>query len=108
MTYVIGGACVDVRDLACVDVCPVDCIYQGARTLYIHPSECIDCGACEPVCPVEAITYAEDAEDADEQFVGVAEELFAVVGSPGGAQDHGAVEDHPIVSAMPVGQPQKP
>lgn len=101
MTYVIGEACVDVKDLACVEVCPVDCIYEGSRTLYIHPTECIDCGACDSVCPVEAINYADDVEGEDERYVGIAEELFAVVGSPGGAQVHGQVEDHPFVAALP-------
>ena len=60
MTYVIAQPCVDVKDRACVDECPVDCIYEGARTLYIHPEECVDCGACEPVCPTEAIFYEDD------------------------------------------------
>ena len=60
MTYVIGQPCVDIKDRACVDECPVDCIYEGARMLYIHPDECVDCGACEPVCPVEAIYYEDD------------------------------------------------
>ncbi|WP_306510341.1 indolepyruvate ferredoxin oxidoreductase subunit alpha, partial [Corynebacterium xerosis] len=54
MTYVIAQPCVDVMDRACVEECPVDCIYEGKRMLYIHPDECVDCGACEPVCPVEA------------------------------------------------------
>jgi len=63
MAYSITSACVDVRDKACVEVCPVDCIHHDEgvdRMLYIHPDECIDCGACEPVCPVEAI-FANDA-----------------------------------------------
>lgn len=60
MTYAIGKPCVDVMDRACVDECPVDCIYEGGRALYIHPDECVDCGACEPVCPVEAIYYEDD------------------------------------------------
>ena len=60
MTYVIGDPCIDVKDRACVDECPVDCIYEGGRSLYIHPDECVDCGACEPVCPVEAIYYEDD------------------------------------------------
>ncbi len=55
MTYVICEPCIGVKDQACVDVCPVDCIYEGDDMLYIHPDECIDCGACMPVCPVEAI-----------------------------------------------------
>src|SRR4051812_47784241 len=59
VTYVIAEPCVDVLDRACVEECPVDCIYEGARMLYIHPDECVDCGACEPVCPVEAIFYED-------------------------------------------------
>lgn len=55
MTYVITEACIGVKDKSCVDVCPVDCIYEGEDQLYIHPDECIDCGACEPACPVSAI-----------------------------------------------------
>ena len=54
MAYVIAQPCVDVKDKACVDECPVDCIYEGKRSLYINPNECVDCGACEPVCPTEA------------------------------------------------------
>jgi NAD-dependent dihydropyrimidine dehydrogenase PreA subunit len=60
MTYTIAEPCIDVKDKACVEECPVDCIYEGDRMLYIHPTECIDCGACEPVCPVEAIFYEDD------------------------------------------------
>ena len=75
MTYIITEPCVGVCDTACVDVCPVDCIYpaegfeldddgkkkmmDAKEQLYIHPEECIDCGACEPECPVEAI-FPED------------------------------------------------
>mgnify|MGYP002262204672 CR=1 FL=1 len=59
MTYTIAEPCVDVKDKACIEECPVDCIYEGARMLYIHPDECVDCGACEPVCPVFA-TYHND------------------------------------------------
>jgi len=55
MGFVIGSNCIDVKDKSCIEECPVDCIYEGDRMLYIHPTECIDCGACEPVCPVEAI-----------------------------------------------------
>ena len=60
MTYVITAACVDILDKGCVEECPVDCIYEGDRMMYIHPDECVDCGACEPVCPVEAIYYEAD------------------------------------------------
>ena len=55
MTYVITTSCVDIKDMSCIEECPVDCIYEGDRKLYIQPKECIDCGACEPVCPVDAI-----------------------------------------------------
>ena len=60
MTYVIAEPCIDLKDKTCVDVCPVDCIYETERMLVIDAGECIDCGACEPECPVEAI-YPEDA-----------------------------------------------
>ena len=62
MTYIITEPCVGVKDAACVDVCPVDCIYTRDEDdmFYINPDECIDCAACEPVCPVTAI-FAEDA-----------------------------------------------
>ena len=60
MPYVITEACINVKDKSCVDVCPVDCIYEGEDQLYIHPDECIDCGACEPECPVTAIFPEED------------------------------------------------
>ena len=60
MTYVIAEPCIDVKDRSCVDVCPVDCIHEVGRLLVIDPQECIDCGACEPECPVEAI-FPEDA-----------------------------------------------
>ena len=60
MTYVITEPCVDEKDRSCIDVCPVDCIYETERMLVIDPVECIECGACEPECPVEAI-YPADA-----------------------------------------------
>lgn len=71
MTYVIAEPCVDVIDKACVEVCPVDCIHidnaegelQPDRKMYIDPGECIDCGACEPECPVEAIFPEEDVPE---------------------------------------------
>ena len=59
MTYIIAEPCIGVKDLACVEVCPVDCIHpsdgEGYDMLFIDPDECIDCAACEPVCPVTAI-----------------------------------------------------
>jgi ferredoxin len=69
VTYIIAEPCIDVKDKSCVDVCPVDCIHEFDRMLVIDPEECIDCGACEPECPVEAI-FPEDAlPDKWESFV---------------------------------------
>ena len=63
MTYVIGSGCVDVMDKSCVQECPVDCIYEGDRSLYINPDECVDCGACKLICRVDAIYYETDLPD---------------------------------------------
>ena len=63
MTYVIVEPCIGVIDRACVDACPVDCIYEGVDQLYVHPDECIDCGACEPECPVSAIMAEDDVPE---------------------------------------------
>ena len=60
VAYVIAEPCIDVKDRACVDECPVDCIYEGQRMLYIQPDECVDCDACVPVCPVTAIFTEDD------------------------------------------------
>ncbi len=81
MTYVIAEPCINVKDKACVEVCPVDCIYEGPEMLYIHPDECIDCGACEPVCPVTAI-FAEDETPPNwKNFIAVNKQFF--VDTPG-------------------------
>jgi NAD-dependent dihydropyrimidine dehydrogenase PreA subunit len=66
MTYVIGAACADVMDKSCVQECPVDCVYEGARSLYINPNECVDCGACKSICRMDAIYYESDLP-ADQQ-----------------------------------------
>ncbi|MCF8609636.1 ferredoxin family protein [Gordonia sp. HY285] len=115
MTYVIALPCVDVMDRACVEECPVDCIYEGGRSLYIHPDECVDCGACEPVCPVEAIFYEDDVPDEWEPYINDNAEFFtetlpgrdAPLGSPGGAAKLGPTEsDAPLVTSLePQAQP---
>ncbi len=76
MTYTIAEPCIDVKDKACVEECPVDCIYEGDRMLYIQPDECVDCGACEPACPVEAIFYEDDVPDEWKEFTPVNAEFF--------------------------------
>ena len=69
MTYIIGEACIDVKDISCQSVCPVDCIHETDRMLVIDAEECIDCGACEPECPVEAILPEDAIPDDWEPFV---------------------------------------
>jgi NAD-dependent dihydropyrimidine dehydrogenase PreA subunit len=102
MTYVIAQPCVDVKDRACVDECPVDCIYEGARSLYVQPDECVDCGACEPVCPVEAIFYEDDLPEQYGGATAVNAEFFRDIGSPGGASSISHIEgDHPDIAALP-------
>ena len=67
MTYVVVEACIKCKYMDCIEVCPVDCFYEGDNMLVIHPDECIDCGVCEPECPVEAIL--PDTEDGTERWV---------------------------------------
>ena len=107
MTYVIALPCVDLLDKTCIDECPVDCIYEGERTLYIHPEECINCGVCVSVCPTEAIYHEEELPRAEAVFAAVNRGFFgadvSALGSPGGASDVGKVAfDHPVVVSWPV------
>ena len=69
MTYVVTDACVRCKYMDCVEVCPVDCFYEGENMLVIHPDECIDCGVCEPECPVDAIV--PDNEAGAEAWIGI-------------------------------------
>jgi NAD-dependent dihydropyrimidine dehydrogenase PreA subunit len=55
LTFVVNDSCIRCKIMDCVDVCPVDCFYEGENMLVIHPDECIDCGVCVPECPVDAI-----------------------------------------------------
>ena len=110
MVYVIGPACVDVLDRSCVDACPVDAIYEGARKAYVHPEECIDCGACEPACPVEAVVWERDADDAGLAHAADAHRFFyeplpgraLPLLEPGGAAAVGALGvNTPLVADLP-------
>ena len=69
MTYVVNDNCIKCKYTDCVEVCPVDCFYEGANMLVIHPDECIDCGVCEPECPVDAIK--PDTEPGLEKWLGL-------------------------------------
>ena len=106
MPYVIASPCIDTMDRSCIEECPVDCIYEGERKLYINPRECIDCGACEPVCPVEAITQDRRVAEEDAAFVEdnllffteVLEGRGEPLGTPGGAHKTGTIGvDTPMV-----------
>ena len=117
MVYVIAEPCIDVVDRACVEECPVDCIYEGSRALYIHPDECVDCGACEPVCPVEAIFYEDDVPDRWSAFTTDNVRFFTdplpgqpvALNSPGGAAKVGRVgADTPLVARYPPREPNQP
>ena len=86
MTYYITETCLDVKDTACVEVCPADCIHpitgEGEPMLYIDPDECIDCGACEPECPVEAIFAEEDLPDDQDRFAQINIKYFELRDDP--------------------------
>lgn len=110
MTYVIGESCIGEMDGSCVDVCPVDCIYEGEDKRYINPVECIDCGACLTVCPVSAITSPQDGHDPIWERDNV--EFFELtlvgrtepIGNPGGASTLGKIGvDTPLATERAAG-----
>lgn len=84
VAYVISEPCIGTKDTSCVDVCPVDCIhprkdeagFEAATQLYIHPDECIDCGACVPACPVEAIFAQDEVPEKWKNFIDVNAQHF--------------------------------
>jgi ferredoxin len=84
--YIIAEPCINVKDRACVDVCPVDCIYEDDKMLYIHPDECIDCGACEPECPVTAIFPEEDTPEQWKSYIALNRDIFKGPNPPGKPQ----------------------
>jgi ferredoxin len=107
MRYVVTAACIDVLDGSCVESCPVDCLYRGARKMYIHPDECIGCGACVPACPTSAIFRVDQVpadqlvhdQDARRFFAEPLPGLAKPIGSPEGAAEFGPIGvDTPLVS----------
>lgn len=81
MTHIIAEPCIGTKDTACVDVCPVDCIYgskEDWEMLYIHPEECIDCGLCVDACPVSAIFPEEEVPDAWTEYIAKNYDHFGV------------------------------
>ena len=105
VAFAITVACVDLKDRSCVAACPVDCIYEGRRSLYIHPDECIGCGACESVCPVEAIWPVDIVPCDLAVFVEGNRRFFEESGlrDPGGASRVGRIDyDTALVASQPV------
>ena len=79
MTYVVTENCIKCKYMDCVEVCPVDCFYEGENMLVIHPDECIDCGVCEPECPIDAIKPDTDAGVEDmEKWVSINKKYSAI------------------------------
>jgi NAD-dependent dihydropyrimidine dehydrogenase PreA subunit len=102
VAYLITDQCVDVMDKSCVRECPVDCIYEGARSMYINPDECIDCGACELTCPVKAISYEPDLPPEQGHLLARSLEWVEIHSAVGGGRVTGPIGiDHPQVAALP-------
>jgi NAD-dependent dihydropyrimidine dehydrogenase PreA subunit len=111
MTYVITEPCIDVKDGDCTEACPVECIYEGGRMFYIHPDECINCGLCLSICPVDAIYWDRELPDDQRHFETINREFFGSevtnLGSPGGWEKKLTTSvDHPDVAAIPLRVPE--
>jgi ferredoxin len=78
MTFVVTENCIQCKYTDCVEVCPVDCFYEGPNFLVIHPDECIDCALCEPECPAEAIFSEDELPDGQEAFIEINAEMSEV------------------------------
>jgi len=77
MTHVICEPCIGVKDKACVEVCPVDCIHEDEVMLYIDPETCIDCGVCVPACPVEAIFPKDEVPEKWKDYIQINADFYA-------------------------------
>lgn len=78
MTFLVGDNCIKCKLTDCVEVCPVDCFYEGPNMLVIHPDECIDCALCEPECPIEAIFSEDEIPEGQEGFLELNAELAEI------------------------------
>lgn len=113
MTLVITSACIDVKDGICTTSCPVDCIYEGERMFYIHPTECIECGMCESICPVDAIRYDDEVAEVELPFVALNDAAFrdadGTLIEPGGwKKGNDPVSDPPELAALAALAETKP
>lgn len=112
MTYVITEPCIDIKDGDCTLVCPVECIYEGGRMFYIHPDECVNCGLCLSICPVDAIVWDGEITDDQKHFEAINREYFedsvTGLGSPRGWDERNTTDkDHPLVEAHPSQVPKE-
>lgn len=78
MTFVVAEQCIKCKHTDCVEVCPVDCFYEGPNMLVIHPDECIDCALCEPECPVDAIFSEDELPESEQVFLELNADLAEV------------------------------
>ena len=105
MAHIVAEPCFDCKYTDCVVVCPVDCFYEGAQMLYIHPEECIDCGACVPACPVAAIYESVDATPAHQKDLIEANAVYRNGDADAMAQAEAIVQahvaSHPELMAIP-------
>lgn len=97
MTYIVNDACIKCKYTDCVEVCPVDCFYEGENMLVIDPEECIDCGVCEPECPVEAILPDTEPDtekwvDMNRKYAEIWPNITREIDPPADADDYADVE----------------
>lgn len=111
MALVILSACIDTKDSICTTSCPVDCIYEGERMFYIHPIECIECGMCESICPVDAIRYDDEVPEEEKPFAALNTEAFRMadgeLDAPGGWKKGADPVPDPInLAALAANKPE--
>ena len=103
MAFVVTQACVDIKDKSCIQVCPADCLFEGERMMYINPDLCINCGACEPVCPTQAIRFDEELEDDEQVFAEANEQFFEGLDISAGGRKSGMIaRDADHVAQLPT------
>ena len=78
MTFVVTENCIKCKYTDCIDVCPVDCFYEGPNFLVINPDECIDCALCEPECPANAIVSEDEVPEDQQEFIALNQELSEI------------------------------
>ena len=78
MTWLVGEQCINCKLGDCVEICPVECFHEGPNMLVIDPDDCIDCGLCEPECPVDAIFADDEIPEGQEKFLGLNKELSQI------------------------------